>query len=164
MLDTALAEETDLGLVGAGTAGGEQVLAHFFRRVLEAAGLLDRRAAAEVDLSRGQGGGAAAAAGALEEEHLRSRRVRLDGRTRSGSAEADDDDVRLAVPARHVRRTTHRGGFAHVALWPHWFMLHRGGSKVEELKGRSKDAMKSGGRRPRTKEAAWSQCSCGLVP
>src|SRR5207247_2139879 len=69
VLDAALAEAADLLLVGARAAGGDQVLRHLLRVVLEAAGLLQRRAAAEVDLPGRLRRRAAAAPAALEREH-----------------------------------------------------------------------------------------------
>ena len=54
MRDALLREEPDLGLVGAGTAGREEVLAHLLRGVVEPARFLDRRPAAEGSGSRRQ--------------------------------------------------------------------------------------------------------------
>src|SRR6185436_12324347 len=86
--DAVVAVEAYLRLVRPRPAGRHEVLEHLLRRVLEAACLLDRRPAAEVDLTRREGRGAAAPARALEHQHLGARGRRLDRRAGPGRAEA----------------------------------------------------------------------------
>ena len=66
--------------------------------VVEPARLLDRRAAAEVELAAGDRRRTAAGAGPLEDEHVGTGAAGLDGDRGAGAAEADDDHVGDVVP------------------------------------------------------------------
>ena len=99
-----LAVAGDLGLVGIRAAGRHHVAVHVVEAVLEAAGRLDRRAAAEVHDALGQRGGPARASGPLGHEHLRPGLGRAEGRRRPGGTETDDDHVGRVVPVCDLRR------------------------------------------------------------
>ena len=102
MVDAALAVEANLRLVRARAAARHQVLEHLLGRVLEAALLLERRPAAEVEDAPRERGRAAPRARPLEGENLGARRARLERGRRAGRALADDEHLALVLEARDL--------------------------------------------------------------
>src|SRR5262249_35021646 len=98
-----------------GQIGGERIDA-----VVEAAGLLHRGAAAEIEHPRRGHGRAGAAAAALQHQNFAARFARLDRGADPGDAIAADDDVGLAGPFRYLGfGDDHRAGArtATVTAW-----------------------------------------------
>ena len=87
-----------LGLAG----HRDEVLVHLLGAVGVAGGLLHRGAAAEVEVPAGHRRGAAGRGRAFEHQHPRPGRRGADRRASAGDAEADDHDVDLVGPVRHV--------------------------------------------------------------
>jgi hypothetical protein len=103
VLDAALAVESDLGLIGGVATGCHQVGEHVVRAVLEAAGVLERGSAAEVDHAAGDGGGSAPCRGPLEHHDLRTRGRGIDRGRSARGPQAHDEHVALAVEAVNLR-------------------------------------------------------------
>ena len=77
---------------------------HVVDGIVEATGLLQRCAAAEVDESAGHGGRATPGAGPFEHQDVGAGARRLDRRGRTGDAVAGDHDIGLVIPARRSSR------------------------------------------------------------
>jgi hypothetical protein len=115
VLTGSLAVEPHLLLVRRLADTGHQVLEHRLWRILEATGLLELRAAAEVDCAAGHGRGAATTARAFENERLGPRGGRCERRRRARCAEPNDDHVDFAPPIGDVLGSTDAGG--HAGSW-----------------------------------------------
>lgn len=99
--DAVLAVAGDLVRVGAGTEGGGQERSHGRGVVVEAAGPLDRCAAAEIDLAARQSGCATRTAHPIQHQHLRSGHRRLECRRRSSASVTDHQHIGLEVVGAH---------------------------------------------------------------
>jgi hypothetical protein len=106
----ALAVEPHLDLVRSLAARGHQVLEHLLRRVLEPAGLLERRAPPQVEHPSRHRRGAPTPAGALQHQGLGAAAGRLQCGGRAGRAEADHQDLRLVAPALDLPGVEDTGG------------------------------------------------------
>ena len=111
--DAVLAVVGDAFLVGTRTHGRVQERGHVLDGIGEAASLLDRGAAAQVDEAAGHRGRPAPGSGAFEHQHVGTVVRRLDRRRGAGDAVAGDHHVGLVVPGRDRRHRNgrHRHGF-----------------------------------------------------
>ena len=96
--DAAGAVVGDPVLVGAGPHRHVEERRHVVDGIGEATGLLQRRAAAEVDEAAGHRRRAAPGSGAFEDQDVGAGAGCFDRRGRAGDAVAGDDDVGLVVP------------------------------------------------------------------
>ena len=97
-LETAITENTDLGLIRPRTTGGHEKLEHILGRILDPTSYLNRRAATQIDQSSGIGRGTSPTAGALQRDHPRARLARFDRGARTRTTQAHDHDVGLMRP------------------------------------------------------------------
>ena len=105
VVDAAGAVVGDPVLVGARTHGDVEECRHVLDGIVETAGLLQRRAAAEVNEPACHGRSPAPAAGSLQHQDVGAGGGGLDGRGRTGDPVSGDDDVGFVVPVRYpVRR------------------------------------------------------------
>ena len=86
-----------------------QIPVHLLGRVVEAAGLLHRRAAAEIEMSARDSGGAARAARALEQQHAGAGFTRAERSACARRTEAHHDHLGLVVPVRDISVRQQRG-------------------------------------------------------
>ena len=95
----ALAVGVHAIVVDAGPEGGPQERRHVLRRVLEATGALEGRAASQVDEAAGVGRRPSGPPAPFDGQHVRSCLPRPDDRRRAGDAQTDDDHVDRLVEA-----------------------------------------------------------------
>ena len=131
VLEALLAERAHLLVVGLRARGHAHVRDHLLDRVVEAARLLDPRAAAEVERRPSRARWCRRRASSARARACRRPRARPRSRPRARAAVPDDHDVGLEVEAAHVVRThrTRRGG-AHAgcdALTSNWRIQSRAG-------------------------------------
>jgi len=113
MLEAPRAVISDPVFVGTGTHRRAQEGPHVVDGILEAAGLLNRGAAAQVDESAGQRGGTTPPAGALQDHNLSTGPRRLDGRRNAGDAVTGDHHIGFGIPVCDVASINGRDG--HIA-------------------------------------------------
>ena len=80
----------------------DQVLVHLLGRIVVPGGLLDRRSAAEVEVTAGHRRGSAGCRRAFEHQHFAPCRGRADRRAPAGDAEAEHHDVDVIGPGRDL--------------------------------------------------------------
>ena len=86
-------------VVHAGPEGGPEERRHVLRRVLEATGALEGRAASQVDEAAGVGRRPSGSRATFDGQHVRSRLARRHHRRRARDAQAHDDHVDRLVEA-----------------------------------------------------------------
>ena len=103
MLDAAGAVVGDPVLVGARAHRRVEERRHVVHRIVEAAGLLQRRSAAEVDETARHGRRTTPGAGALEDQHIGTGPGGFNSRGGAGDAVACDHNVGFLVPGADRR-------------------------------------------------------------